>query len=120
MIEVTQQQGVTLVELGRSYSSLDERTLDEVGGVLLSTATTVDPPRLVLEMSATEHIGSAFIELLVRVWKRLTERGGTMAVCGLRPFCAEVLRVSRVDSLWETYPTSDEALQATAVDADAR
>ena len=43
-----------------------------------------------------------------------------MAVCGLRPFCAEVLRVSRVDSLWETYPTSDEALQATAVDADAR
>jgi len=120
MIEVTRQRGVTLVVLGESYSSLDESTLDEAGGVLLSTAAAVDPPRLVLDMSSTDYIGSAFIELLVRAWKRLTERGGTMAVCGLRPFCAEVLRVSRVDSLWETFPTANEALLATAVDPGAR
>ena len=117
MVEVSRQRGVTIVVLGRSYASLDEATLDEVGGLILTTAATVDPPRLVLEMSATEYIGSAFIELLVRVWKRLTERGGTMAVCGLRPLCQDVLRISRVDGLLETYRSLEDALEATAVDA---
>ncbi len=119
MVEVSQQRGVTVVVLGPSYASLDEATLEDVGGLILTTAASVDPPRLLLDMSATEYIGSAFIELLVRVWKRLTERGGAMAVCGLKPLCRDVLRVSRVDGLWEMYPSRAAALQATAVDTEA-
>jgi len=119
MVEASKQRGVTIVTLGPSYASLDDETLDELGGLLLTTAATVEPPRLVLDMSATEYIGSAFIELLVRVWKRLTDRGGTMAVCGLTPLCREVLQTSRVDGLWESYPGLADALHATAVDAEA-
>lgn len=118
MVEVSRQHGVTIIVLGQSYASLDDATLDDVGGLILTTATAIEPPRLVLDMSATKYLGSAFIELLVRAWKRLTERGGSMAICGLAPLCREVLRVSRVDGLWEMYPHREDALRATAVDAE--
>lgn len=112
MIRVSRQQDVTIVELGPSYESLDRGVIAEIGEVLLSEATQVDPPRMVLDLSETSYIGSAFVELLVRAWKRLAERGGTMVLCGLRPFCTEVLHVTRLDRLWQAFPTRDLAVAA--------
>ena len=112
MIRVSRQGDVTVIELGSSYESLDDRVLGEIRGVLLGEAMESEPPRMVLDLSGTDYIGSAFIELLVRVWKRLTERGGAMVLCGLRSFCAEVLRVTGLDGLWKSFPTQDQAVAA--------
>ena len=109
-MEITRQQDVTVIELGSAYESLDDDSLEEIGGLLLTEATIADPPRIVIDLSETTMIGSMFIELLVRAWKRLRERGGTLVLCGLQPFCAEVLRITQLDKLWETYPTQQEAV----------
>jgi len=112
MPQVTEQKGVTVIELGSSYESLDEPALEDFGGLLLTKAATVEPPRLLLDLSQTSFIGSTFIELLVRAWKRLASRGGTMALCAVQPFCAEVIHVTRLDTLWEIFPTRDMAIDA--------
>ena len=95
---------MTVVELEASYNSLDEKALDELGGLLLTKATLIDPPDMIIDLSKTSYIGSMFVELLVRTWKRLAERGGRLALCGLHPFCAEVLKISRLDTLWLLFP----------------
>jgi len=115
MLQVTEQKGVTVIELGPSYESLDEPALEDLGGLLLTKAATIEPPRLLLDLSQTRFIGSTFIELLVRAWKRLASRGGTMALCAVQPFCAEVIHVTRLDTLWEVFPTKDRALDALSV-----
>ncbi len=112
MTQFTSQPDCTIFELGSSYDSLDTDTLDEAGGALLTHAATVEPPHILLDFSKTNFIGSTFIEILVRTWKRLSERGGTMAVCGLQPFCTDVLRVTRLDTLWPSFPTREEALKS--------
>lgn len=112
MVQILQQQDVTVLKLGASYESLDEDQLDDFGGTLLTEAATVEPPQMVLDLSATQLIGSRFIELMIRAWKRLNERGGTMVLCGVHPFCAEVLHVTRLDTLWETYPDECQAVAA--------
>jgi len=112
MSRVTEFQGVTVIELGPKYDSLDERALEDFGEVLLVEATYADPPRLVLDLTETSLIGSRFIELLIQAWKRLTQRAGNMALCCLQPFCEEVLRTAQLDSIWAIYPTRDEALAA--------
>ncbi|HUT11461.1 MAG TPA: STAS domain-containing protein [Thermoguttaceae bacterium] len=112
MIRLIRQSDVTIIELGPSYESLDDETLEEIGGLLLTKATVADPPRVVLDLSKTTYLGSTFIELLVRAWKRLRERGGTLALCGLQPYCQEVLRISRLDTLFEILPTRDQAVVA--------
>jgi anti-anti-sigma factor len=112
MATVLRESNATVLELGPSYASLDVKALTEFGEVLLSEATYADPPHLILDLSKTNFVGSAFIELLVRAWKRISHRGGTMALCGAQPFCAEVLRAARLDSLWPSFPNRDEALNA--------
>lgn len=114
MNRVIDAQGITVIELGPRYESLDQASLMEFGGLLLSEASHASPPLLVLDLSQTTYIGSSFIELVVRAWKRLKSRRGTLALCGVQPFCAEVLQITRLDRLWPTYATRGEALAALA------
>jgi anti-sigma B factor antagonist len=114
MSRITRQRGVTIIEAGPSYDSLDEEGLAEFGGALLDEAAHAEPPRLILDLTQTRRIGSRFIELLVRAWKRVKQRGGQMVLCGLHPYCIEVLQVTHLDTLWPTYPTQDEAAAALA------
>jgi len=105
---------VTVIEFGPSYDSLNETALTETGGVLLGEAVHAEPPRLLLDLSGTRFIGSRFIELLVRAWKRLKQRGGTMALCGLQPFCSDVLHSTKLDTVWDCYPTRADGVTALA------
>jgi len=114
MTSLIREQDVTILQLDASYSSLDEKALEHVGEVLLAEATYAEPPRLLLDLSLTQFIGSRFIELLVRAWKRVRTRGGSMALCGVQPLCAEVLQVARLDTLWTSYATRSEAVGALA------
>jgi len=67
----------------------------------------------VLDLSETKFIGSRFIGLLVRSWKRVRDRQGRMVLCSLQPFCREALENTRLlNTLWTTHPTRAEALQA--------
>lgn len=120
MVECAKREHVTVVELGASYASLDGPDLETAGSLLLSLAATAEPPLLVLDMARTELIGSTFLELLVRAWKRLRERGGHMALCGLTPFCAELLAVTHLTALWDTFPTQEEAVAAISTYAEGR
>jgi anti-anti-sigma factor len=112
MSNVIRQSGVTIIELGPSYDSLNEEALQDFGGALLSEATHTEPPRLVVDLSETSYIGSSFLELLVRAWKRLKERDGNLVLCGAQPFCVEVLEVTRLNTLWAIYSTREEAVAA--------
>ena len=114
MSRIIRKQGFTIIEAGSSYDSLDEEALVEFGGALLDEAAHAVPPRLILDLAPTRRIGSRFIELLVRAWKRVRQRDGTMVLCGLHPYCSEVLQVTHLDTLWPTYPTQDEAIAALA------
>jgi anti-anti-sigma factor len=112
MTSLIREQDVTVLQLDASYASLDEEALEDLGEALLAEAAYAEPPRLLLDLSRTQFIGSRFIELLVRAWKRVRTRGGSMALCGVQPLCAEVLRVARLDTLWTSYATRGEAIGA--------
>lgn len=113
MSRIVREQGVTVVELGPRYDSLDDECLAQFTEVLLAEATGDEPPRLVLDLSDTTFIGSHFIGVLVRAWKRVRDRDGTMALCSVQPFCQEALENTRLlNTLWATYSTREEAISA--------
>jgi anti-anti-sigma factor len=111
--EIVKDHNVTVVALGPAYENLDEHALDDLTDLLVETATTVDPPLVVLDLSHTKFFGSAFIEVLFRTWNRLNSRsGGRFAICGLTPYCAEVIEVTHLDRLWDIFATRQQAVQA--------
>lgn len=109
--EVSRQDGVTIVSLGPDYVNLDESELDDVSAALLGAAEQADPPLVVLHMPHTAFFGSAFIEVLFRVWNCLNGRqGGRFALSGLSEYCTEVIQVTHLDRLWELYDSPAEAV----------
>jgi anti-sigma B factor antagonist len=106
---VHEQDGVAVLDFGPDKHSLDEAALQQVQESVLE-ASNVDPPLLVVDMAQVDFFGSSFIELLYRVWSRLNSRGGQFALCGLSPYCREVIEVTKLDQLWPIYGTVDEAV----------
>ena len=111
MTRIFQQDGVTIVELDERYDSLDDDSIKRLSSALLEVATHSDPPVILLDLSNTRLIGSRFIGLLVRVWKRIQDRKGRMGLCCVPPFCREALVTTRLyDTLWGAYETRDEGI----------
>lgn len=109
--QVAVQDGVTVVSLvGAEYENLDERLLEGIRTALLDIAQTTNPPLMVLDLSHTKFFGSAFIEILFRVANRMKNRGGKFALSGLTKYCAEVIHITHLDSLWPVMPDTAAAV----------
>ncbi len=113
MVNVSRQDAVTIIELQGNYDSLNEESLERLSEVLLEVASGDPPPALLLDLSNTQFIGSSFIGLLVRAWKRVQDRKGRMGLCCVPPFCREALISTRLyDTLWTSYETREQAIAA--------
>lgn len=100
----------TVAHLDTTYDSLSEERLKGLADLLLDAAAKAVPPRLVVDMSQTEFIGSRFVEIVFRAGKRLAERGGSLSIAAPSRFCAEVLRVLELDQVFDIEPSVAEAL----------
>jgi anti-anti-sigma factor len=110
MATVSEEQGVRVLSLDKSYDALDDEHLESLSRMLLEQVETSPQPRLVLDFAKTEYMGSRVLEILFRAWKRVNARGGRMVLCGLSPFCAEVIHVTRLDTIWPIEPHRKAAL----------
>jgi anti-anti-sigma factor len=118
---IAKDNGVTVIQLGPEYENLDERLLEGLRSVALDVSKSADPPWVVIDLSNTKFFGSAFIEILFRLWNRMNSRpGGQFAISGLTSYCAEVLKITHLDSLWKIYPTRAAAVQALSSTGQAQ
>lgn len=107
--QVHEQDGVAVLDFGPGSHSLDETALQSFQDQILA-ASNVDPPLLVVDLSHVEFFGSSFIEILFRLWSRMNGRHGKFALCGLSPYCKEVIEVTNLNRLWTVYDTVEEAI----------
>lgn len=114
MENVLVSRGVTVVELARSYDSLDEEATRRLEALLRELAETAEPPLMVLDMGRTASIGSTFVGVLFAASKRLRRRRGHLALSNVEPNCAEVLHVVRSDAMFKRFATRDEAVDEIA------
>ncbi len=104
---------VTVITFTPRCNHLDETIVEAVGRDVMDVVGSANPPKLVLDLTATEFFGSSFIEVMFRAWNRLHKQpGGAMALAGLATYCQEVLEITHLDKLWTTYPTAEAAAAA--------
>lgn len=108
---IDQQGDVQIVRMDASYSAFREEILDEAEQAMLRAVESSPRPRIVLDFSQTDYFSSMFIEVLFRVWNRVRTRNGRFAICALQPVCREILETAKLDSIWDIYPTVDEAVK---------
>jgi anti-anti-sigma factor len=102
---------IGLIVLGHDYDSgnlrtlaaLQQRLLGEIGGPAIG---------LLVDLGQTASIGCGFLNVLLRCRQRANQMNRRFALCNLNPMPQSVFAITRLDLLWEIFPTRREAIDA--------
>ena len=67
-------------------------------------------PLVLVALDEVNYFGSAFLSLLLRLWKHVSTSGGMMVLSGATSRARELLRVTNLDTVWAIYETEQEAV----------
>lgn len=67
---------------------------------------------LVFDFHKTEYYGSTALGFFVKLWTKVKSRRGQMAFCNISKHELEVLRITKLSTLWSICDTLEEALAA--------
>ena len=102
---------ILVISFPASPLSIHEQVLTEICEPILTAVQ--ESSQVLLDLSSVDFFGSSFIELMFRVWNRVKNKpDGQFALCGLRPYCREVLDITNLTSVWPVFDNRDEALAA--------
>lgn len=66
---------------------------------------------LVIDFASAGYFSSSALSYFTRLWKKIRERSGQVAVCNVSEGEREILRLTRLDTLWAVCNTREEALE---------
>jgi anti-sigma B factor antagonist len=69
-------------------------------------------PRIVLDCSLVQYMDSAGVEMLLHCVQEAMKRDGDLKLAAVSPAAATILELMRVDRLFETFETTDEAVES--------
>lgn len=81
------------------------------------TASLPHDPHIVLDLSAIESIDSGGLGLLVRLHSRVQNAGGDVKLCAVPARIAEILRVTKLNTIFDTHESESSAVAAFYRDA---
>ena len=67
---------------------------------------------LVIDLGLGDYLGTAILGAVVKLWKRVSQTGGRLALCNVSGNVREVLRVTKLQTVWPIYDNRDQALAA--------
>jgi anti-sigma B factor antagonist len=111
------------MEIRHLPSGVDSVTLLELDGGLDHTTTALlvakmdelleeGAGRVVLDLNRLKYASSWGLAALVRVHHHYAARGGRIAFANLHTTLASILRMSRLDRLFDIHPTVEEAVRS--------
>lgn len=79
---------------------------------LLDYLKQVPASNLVIDLGAGDYLGTAMLGALVKLWKRVSQHGGRLALCNVSESVTQVLRITKLQTVWPIYADRDQALAA--------
>lgn len=104
----TDRSGVVCLQLQGRF---DEFAIADVEKSFAEVAQE-DARCVVLELSGVEYVTSSGLRTLLMLHRAIGNNNGSLKLCGLTPFVAQVFEVSNFSSMFAIYPALDEALRA--------
>ncbi len=92
--------------------------LEQLGHELRDIILQKQPSQMVIDFTRVSFFSSQMLGLLVDVWRRLKDCGGTVVISGINPNLTRVFRITSLDKVFDFYPDTDTALKALARPAE--
>ncbi len=102
---------LTVVPLG-DFESFRWPEMEAASKAIFESIQRDPGAKILVDMGRLRYCGSALFGIILKVWKSVSPRSGVLAFCNVNPDVAEILRQTRLDTLWTVYPTREAATAA--------
>ncbi|NBP88022.1 MAG: anti-sigma factor antagonist [Planctomycetia bacterium] len=109
LLKFDREKDVSIVGFGVTRI-VDGPELDAIRDELVRFVIAAEPPKVLLDLDGVELISSAAIALLRDLYRAIQSRQGTLGLCSVRQEIADVLRFTKIDSLFEIFPDRQAAV----------
>jgi anti-anti-sigma factor len=116
VFQMERRGDVTIFRPAAAIESIRWDLIEQAAEVVLQPIRREECPLVIVALENVNYFGSVFLSLLLRCWKHVSTKGGTMVLCGVSKRAQELLRVTALDTLWAIYQTEQEAVEALASD----
>jgi len=93
---------------------LDELAISEMGEELTNLVKNTEHVRLLLSFKNVEHLSSAALGVLITLNRQVSDKGGQLRLAEISPPIFEVFKITRLNKLFNIFPTTQEALASFA------
>jgi anti-sigma B factor antagonist len=111
LFEVERDGDVVVITPTADLRESDYQDIESGGKAVLDHLTPPEIKGVVLDFHRTDYYGSTALGFFLRLWKRMSARGGRLAFCNLSDHEKEILLVTRLDTLWPVCASREEALR---------
>jgi anti-anti-sigma factor len=108
--------GLTLIIASPALETLDPTFEPQLTQLLLNVLRDAPEPLVAFDLESVAYFGSTFLAVLLRCWKHITSRGGTMVLAGVSPQVKDLLRLTALDMIWPLYSDRRSAMDALLSD----
>ena len=107
---------LTVISATEELEHIEFGLEEAVSELILKPLKRQEQPQVVFDLSRVTFFGSVFLALLIRCWKLVVSRGGTMVLAGVDERSRELLRITSLDIVWPIYQSKREAIEALQLD----
>ncbi|MCA9069985.1 MAG: STAS domain-containing protein [Planctomycetaceae bacterium] len=112
--EITEESGVVMVTLGAEFQVIDQ-TVIGLCRKLWKELEDKNAYRVVLDLGYTNYMDSEFLGMLFEIREHVIGRpSGRIGICSLLPHPREVFALTKLDTLFDIFETSEKAKTAYA------
>jgi anti-anti-sigma factor len=110
--EVEKIGSIVVLNLRRSVEEIEFDTPPPDVNALLKIAREANVNAVIVDCHEIDFLRSTALGFFVTLWKRVESHGGRMAFCNMPPRAKDILRATKLDRLWDIYPSREEAIEA--------
>ncbi len=117
MAEIKPRISVQYVEDATIVTFVDEKILEEMDiqalqASIMSVVEEVERINLILDFSNVQFLSSAVLGLLMRISKKVYERGGQLKLCNISPRIYEIFKITRLNQIFDIHEDVDRAIES--------
>lgn len=115
-VYLVDQYGDTLVVRPRGDAAgFTTQAVTSEMATITAVAQSPDVKNVLIDLSGTNYVGSVILGALVQLNQTLRARGLRVAMCGASTDMQDVLRLMKLDQLWEQFSTLAEGLRIARI-----
>ena len=112
VFEIEQDGEALVITPVTSLGELAFQQIESRAGDVLDLLNDSSARNVVLDLHRADYFGTTALGFFAKLWKRVRQRKGHLAFCNVSEHGKEILKLTKLDSLWALCGSRQEALRA--------